>query len=698
MRTSRFYSIALIIAFSTFCTVACSWNYFEKDPYIQNIGKDHVTIMWETSYSTKSRVDYGITQACNLFVEEEKEVKLHEITLRPLRPSTKYFYEISYGFTTRTGSFKTLPIHNMPFKFAAYGDSRSRPYWHKQIVEKMKKENPDLILHMGDIVGNGKKYSQWGPQFFEPLEGLINHVPIYPCLGNHEKDAQNYFDFFSLPNNESWYSFNYSNCHFVALDTNKNYGKVSRQYKWLVNDLKRTHTKWKIVFLHHPAYSSGIGHGSELEVRRILTPLFRKYGVDIVFCGHEHIYERSFPIGSAFESKNNNPVTYVITGGGGAELHKIGSDIWTASTKRIYNFCVVEIDGGELHFKAIDIDGKIFDKFSIIKEKDKYHQYVKNSIPYEQIEFERKFPDNIESPIVFLDKNKKLLHGSIKINNPLPSPLDVKIVWHHLRDWNLTPKKTSVRIGKKKTERIPFTFYSPNLNKIWPTPQFSVIYDSGLSSGRVNDNHLRIILPKTLSCKQTDIPIDVDGRLEEKFWSTAEAADDFIKSDSSDLAEKKSTAKIIRSKEALYLAFVCNELYGKNLSPDAKNRDEDIENDESVIVSIAPHVFNKSSYSKWDKTIYRFGVNCKGVQFDAKGIQKNWNAKWESASRINYENWTVEMSIPYTVLELSSFPKKGERWKINFFRSTKNPIEKSEWVNSLSSPLSFERMGFLTMN
>ncbi|MFQ6043211.1 MAG: metallophosphoesterase, partial [Candidatus Poribacteria bacterium] len=538
----------------------------------------------------------------------------------------------------------------------------------------------------------------WEPQFFEPLDDVIDHIPIFTSLGNHERNAQNYFDLFSLPNNESWYSFNYSNCHFIVLDTNKNYGKNSKQYKWLKDDLGKTDAKWKFVFLHHPPYGSGIHHGSDLKVRRLLTPLFRRYDVDIVFSGHHHIYERSYPIGSAFESKTT-PVTYVITGGGGGPLHKINPNTWTASTEKINNFGVVDVDGEKLNFKALDTNGRVLDRFTIVKGKGKYQQYVRKAIPYEQIEFERIFPKSIAPPVVLIEKGKTLVQGAVKIKNPFPYLIDVKIVWHHLNDWNLKPKRRVIRIGAGKTARIPFTFYSPKLSDIWPPPKFSVIYDTGLSKGRVGGNYLQVLLPRQLSCNETKTPLELDGKLKEPFWADAPSANNFIQSDGSGPAQKQTIARVARSRDAIYLALV-NESEPKNLSATVKKRDENVWNDEAVIVSIAPRndATSESLRAKEDNMVYQFGVNYKGVEYDAKGGRKEWNGKWQAKTRINDDDWTVEMAIPYSVLELLSPPKKGERWKINFSRSTGKPAEKSEWSATIGSPLAAERLGALTMN
>jgi len=644
--------------------------------------------MWETTYSSKSRVDYGITEDCDLFVEDAKEVKLHEVSLRPLRPNTLYYYKISSGFTERESSFRTAPNHNVPFKFVVYGDSPANPDIHEKIAEKILQINPDLILHAGDLVSNGTKNYLWESLFFEPLSDVIDHIPIFPCLGNHERNAQKYFNLFSLPNNESWYSVNYSNCHFVFLDTNKDYKKDSAQYKWLRNDLRNANTKWKFVLFHHPPYSSG-RHGSNLKVREILTPLFRRQGVDMVFSGHDHIYERSYPINSALKPEES-AITYVVSGGGGGKLYNLTpGNAWTLTGFKTHNFCVVNVDGEKLDFKALDTEGKVLDKFAIVKEKGKYQKYLKTAIPYERIEFEKIFPANITSPVVLLEKGKTSIQSEVKIQNPFPNPLDVKIVWCDLKKWNVNPEHTSLKIAGKKTEQIPFTFHPPQSKEIWPTPKFSVIYNTGSISGTLEGYFLKMIFSREISCKKTNTPIEVDGRLQEDFWMDASPANKFIRTNGNELAKKRTIAKVALGKDAIYFAFICNESKAEDLSANVDSRDGDIRNDESVIVSIAPH--------NDDKMVYQFGVNCDGVEYDAKGGRKEWSGKWKVETRINDEDWRVEMAIPYSVLELPLPPEKGEKWKINFFRSTIKPAEKSEWSSTVDSPIKVERLGVLTI-
>jgi hypothetical protein len=219
---------------------------------------------------------------------------------------------------------------------------------------------------------------------------------------------------------------------------------------------------------------------------------------------------------------------------------------------------------------------------------------------------------------------------------------------------------------------------------------FSVTYHTEVSSGEVLDNYLRVLSFKKLSCGKAGRSVDIDGRLREEFWEDISPASEFIRADFSGLAKKQTVAKVAYGKDALYLAVVCRDPDSEDLTAAVTKRDGDIASDEAVIVSIAPH--------EGDKMVYQFGVNCDGVEYDAKDGVKEWSGTWESAARINDKDWTVEMAIPYNVLELSSGPRKDDKWKVNFFRSTTEISEKSEWSATLGSPLEVDRLGALVIN
>ena len=172
-------------------------------------------------------------------------------------------------------------------------------------------------------------------------------MPLFASPGNHEyvtNQAQPYLDNIYLPANnpadtERYYSFDWGPVHFVALDSNCAMGLASRgslhaaaQKSWAAADLAATKQPWKVVFFHHPPWSSG-EHGSQLTMRRDFGPLFEQYGVDIVLTGHDHDYERSKAmVGDGVAPSGTRGVVYWVVGSGGASLRSfpIAQPSWTA--------------------------------------------------------------------------------------------------------------------------------------------------------------------------------------------------------------------------------------------------------------------------------------------------------------------------------------------------------------------------------
>jgi hypothetical protein len=170
-------------------------------------------------------------------------------------------------------------------------------------------------------------------------------------------------DFFYLPGNEQWYTFTYGNARLVCLqvdgtdiDGADSFFPGSEQYEWLEETLLANTKPWLFVVFHIPPYTS-VDEGWESWVRQILTPLFDWYGVDVVFNGHRHNYERN-------EVNGINDVTYVVTGGGGAPLYEMEEQEPTqAAFAAAHHFVLVEIEGDHLKATAISKGGKVLDVF-----------------------------------------------------------------------------------------------------------------------------------------------------------------------------------------------------------------------------------------------------------------------------------------------------------------------------------------------
>ena len=160
-----------------------------------------------------------------------------------------------------------------------------------------------------------------------------------------------------------YYSFDWGDAHFVALDSELYFGdeggSAEQQKAFLERDLAATGKRLKIAVLHRSPYGSS-RHGGDESVRDNLEPLFARHGVDLVFAGHDHVYERMVPI---------RGVTYVVSGGGGRGLYPAGKGRLTACSRSAHHAVLVRVEGGRLSLEATEPDGTVFDRVdSLVSE------------------------------------------------------------------------------------------------------------------------------------------------------------------------------------------------------------------------------------------------------------------------------------------------------------------------------------------
>ncbi len=357
------------------------------EPYLCHPRLDGMAVLFETSAPGTARVEYRSEDGRHAG-EDEGLVPgtMHEVILDGLNPNTKYFYRAIV--TNTDGSelasalltFRTASTPDMPYTFVAIGDTQSQPQVVKRVSDLAYEHRPNFMVHAGDLVSTGSNKRHWTGHFFPNMQPLIGRVPIMPVLGNHEQDAPNYYNYFALPGPEYYYSFAYGNAEFFMIDANKDLRPGTEQHEWLDKALGECEATWKFVVHHQPAYTSDSndygdtykGPSTRGDARaRQLIPLYDKHGVDIVFCGHVHDYERTFPI------KHERPAThadggviYVTTAGGGGHLEDFDpANTWFGHKKaRRHHFCYVAVNGPELEFQAIDEEGRLFDVMTLKKD------------------------------------------------------------------------------------------------------------------------------------------------------------------------------------------------------------------------------------------------------------------------------------------------------------------------------------------
>lgn len=246
--------------------------------------------------------------------------------------------------------------NSLPKVIVIYGDTRTNHEIHKKIEQEIIKLEPVMVFHTGDFVEDGSSATQW-EIFNEITFELRKNTKFYPALGNHEGNSDLYYDNFDLPNNEQWYSQDYNGIHFVVLDSNADTSTTSEQYEWLASDLeeKASQKEFIVATFHHPPFTVG-KHSEASALQATIVPLFEEHGVDIVFNGHDHNYQRNFV----------NNIYYIVTGGGGAPLYEqTTTKSYNQKFLASYNFCTLEIVGDDIVVKAYDENSNLIDEITI---------------------------------------------------------------------------------------------------------------------------------------------------------------------------------------------------------------------------------------------------------------------------------------------------------------------------------------------
>ena len=255
-----------------------------------------------------------------------------------------------------------LPTKRESLKFAVIGDSgsgsRKQYETGKQLADARAGFPFEFVLMLGDNLYGGQKARDFFIKFEQPYRPLVDgDVPFYAALGNHDDPGvQMKYKPFNM-DGRRFYTFSKGPAQFFALDSSY---MSPHQLEWFEKELKDSKAKWKVAYMHHPIYSSGKRHGSDIALRTFLEPLLQKYGVDLALAGHEHFYERLrpqkgiqyFTAGSAGKLREGN-----IRPG---PLHQTGFDT-------DLSFLLMEIDGDDLHYQVISRLGKTVDQGSFAR-------------------------------------------------------------------------------------------------------------------------------------------------------------------------------------------------------------------------------------------------------------------------------------------------------------------------------------------
>ncbi|MET0638162.1 MAG: metallophosphoesterase family protein [Chitinophagaceae bacterium] len=426
-----------------------------RGPYLQVATSNSIIIRWRTDALTRSVVGYGTSHGALDKKAEDKQLTFeHKVKLTGLQPHTRYYYSIGGGpgDTLQQGldnSFVTFPEPGTEgtYRIGVFGDCGNNSTNQRLVRDEAEKYLKDKPMDAWILLGDNAYSSGTDPEFQEKFfnvykDNLLKKYPLFPSPGNHDYNdfyqfkatAQMthdiaYYQNFSMPENgeaggvpsktQAFYSFDIGNAHFLSLDS---YGKednetrmfdtTGAQVQWIKKDLEayqNTKRGWVIAYWHHPPYTMG-SHNSDKEgdlvkIRENFIRILERYGVDLIICGHSHLYERSrlmndhFGMEATFKASTHNissstalydgsenscpyikdplknrGTMYVVSGSAGAmgrRQETYPHDAMYFSYNELGGTSMIEVNENRLELKWISSDGKIRDHFVMMKDVNK---------------------------------------------------------------------------------------------------------------------------------------------------------------------------------------------------------------------------------------------------------------------------------------------------------------------------------------
>jgi hypothetical protein len=351
----------------------------DKGPTISTFGDSstQVTVTVHLPTLQDAVLRYGTESGVYPNAMVKSGSKSYEFSLTGLAPGTTYYYSVEYGGQIASEyRFTTSANRSVPFRFVAFGDSQdddtelpvsARHVAHREIVAQAYAFHPDVVIRTGDLVSTSTISDQWA-YFFAIERPLLSSALYLPVQGNHDTSGSNFLSFFALPptpstSPEKYYAVRYHDTLFIGLSTEVGSTAIAGAEKtWLAATLDAANQPdsgivWKVAYFHRPPFSSG-QHGGDWQVPISTNwhPLFRDKGVNVVFSGHDHDYERLEVEG----------VQYLVIGGGGSDLRDFKTPVpGSVYREKVHHLVTVDVDSLHLTAKTYRIDGSQMDGFAL---------------------------------------------------------------------------------------------------------------------------------------------------------------------------------------------------------------------------------------------------------------------------------------------------------------------------------------------
>jgi acid phosphatase type 7 len=367
-----------------------------RHPYLQHVLSNRATICWATreagSGSVQISTDAAFTAPMTI-AARSRRVDLAESRMESvftqweadatgLNPGTRYYYRVFLGSENLAPnesaadlSFRTAPASG-GFRFLAFGDSGGNTPEQYTLRDLMLKEQAALVVHTGDVVYPFGSHQTYESYYLNVYRDLMKQIPFYPAVGNHDVELDDGAPYLAIhsfptegipePDRKRYYSVDWGDVHFVSLDSNllPETARARRMLDWLNADLGATRKPWKIVSWHHTPHDAARGEEPEARLsREQIVPILERHGVQMVLCGHSHVYERTNPLLRGQGAAEG--IVYVTTGGAGGGLHAVTPGSLNVVTESVEHYLRIDVEGTRLTVAAIGMAGREIDRFAI---------------------------------------------------------------------------------------------------------------------------------------------------------------------------------------------------------------------------------------------------------------------------------------------------------------------------------------------
>ncbi len=363
-------------------------------PYLENAGPTGITVRWASELDAPGVVRWGraggalegeVGAASSelryardpahrrqplsaLAPGQLASVRLYQARLADLAPGTEYRYAVEFAGRIEEGAFRTFPAAPEPFSFVAFSDTHCAD----AVAAAFAAHRPAFLISSGDLPDR-EHYPDY-LEFFSPaMTAAARNVPLFVARGNHDQSGRTLSRLFSYPDGRLYYSFDHANAHFVCLDSClwRHPGaeeNIAAMLEWCEADLGASQADWKVAFFHEPPFDMSHRRTDTDFGRLRAMPVFRRCGVDLVFSGHAHSYQRFGPLYMPGENERR-PITAVVSAGAGSKYMALPprAEPQLAVRRAESNYVLVRVDGPRLELRALSPAGAELDSLTIVK-------------------------------------------------------------------------------------------------------------------------------------------------------------------------------------------------------------------------------------------------------------------------------------------------------------------------------------------